>query len=513
MNLLDLVLRLNLTPPPRKVAGTHGGEWHGPCPVCGGKDRFHFWPERPSTGSCSVPGVWGCRVCDTSGDAIAFLQFSERLGFKEACARLGMKLESQEYRPARMPRPQEEKQRLEVAEPGLPNPTWRERCGKLVDAAHEILLTSPEPLAWLAARGLDEESVRRFRLGCLPGEQLPAKKGGGLSSWYVRPLKAWGLPDEEKNGRPVKVFRFPRGLVIPRFHPGTGEVVSLRIRRTAADMKESLPHLKYQAFKGAKVRPLLLLPGFAQDIAGLAVVESELDAMLLAEVARRSGVICGAVGLVSNTARPDPDTDEACRKASRLLLALDFDPEGSGGKAYTDKAVAKWMATYPRARDWPLPKGKDPGEAFQAGVDLALWLKAGLPPMCWEASSAAPGGKKGPQEPGAVSGSPAGALATGVQAIQGQGAGGEIPPNVLALQRLMWRFNLQVRVNETVITNGRERPVALGLVFSSNFQRNHWQHLQEFGRLVFHCPEVLNWLDTHPVQSGRITAENLLKRS
>lgn len=355
--------------------------------------------------------------------------------------------------------------------------------------------------------------MRRFRLGWLPGERLPAKKGGGLASWYVRPLKAWGLPDEEKNGRPVKVFRFPPGLVIPRFHSGAGEVVSLRIRRTAADMKESLPRLKYQAFKGATVRPLLLLPGFAQDIAGLAVVESELDAMLLAEVARRSGIICGAVGLVSNTARPDPATDEACRKASRLLLALDYDPEGSGGKASTDKAVARWLGTYPRARDWPLPEGKDPGEAFRAGVDLALWLKAGLPPICRESSSASSGGENGQREPGAASGPQAGALGTDAQDAQGQGAGGEIPPNVLALQRLMRRFNLQVRVNETVITNGRERPVAIGLIFSSNFQRNHWPRLQDFSRLVFDCPEVLKWIDAHPVRFGRITAENLLKRS
>ena len=28
----------------RRVASTNGGEWAGPCPFCGGHDRFRVWP-------------------------------------------------------------------------------------------------------------------------------------------------------------------------------------------------------------------------------------------------------------------------------------------------------------------------------------------------------------------------------------------------------------------------------------------------------------------------------------
>ena len=31
----------------RKVAATNGGEWAGPCPFCGGDDRFRLWPQHP----------------------------------------------------------------------------------------------------------------------------------------------------------------------------------------------------------------------------------------------------------------------------------------------------------------------------------------------------------------------------------------------------------------------------------------------------------------------------------
>lgn len=38
----------------RKIAVTHGGEWAGPCPFCGGKDRFHVQPGE---------NRWLCRGC------------------------------------------------------------------------------------------------------------------------------------------------------------------------------------------------------------------------------------------------------------------------------------------------------------------------------------------------------------------------------------------------------------------------------------------------------------------
>lgn len=46
-----------------KTSKIDGGEWHGPCPLCGGDDRFMVWPKR---------GRAWCRKCKASGDALSW---------------------------------------------------------------------------------------------------------------------------------------------------------------------------------------------------------------------------------------------------------------------------------------------------------------------------------------------------------------------------------------------------------------------------------------------------------
>lgn len=46
-----------------KTSKIHGGEWHGPCPLCAGDDRFMVWPKR---------GRAWCRKCKASGDALSW---------------------------------------------------------------------------------------------------------------------------------------------------------------------------------------------------------------------------------------------------------------------------------------------------------------------------------------------------------------------------------------------------------------------------------------------------------
>jgi len=48
----------------------------GPCPVCGGDDRF---------GINTTKGVWNCRGCGKGGDVIALIQHLDASDFKSAC--------------------------------------------------------------------------------------------------------------------------------------------------------------------------------------------------------------------------------------------------------------------------------------------------------------------------------------------------------------------------------------------------------------------------------------------
>lgn len=52
-----------------------GAERCGPCPVCGGTDRFSINVKKQ---------VWNCRGCATGGDVIALVQHIDAFGFKEA---------------------------------------------------------------------------------------------------------------------------------------------------------------------------------------------------------------------------------------------------------------------------------------------------------------------------------------------------------------------------------------------------------------------------------------------
>lgn len=77
MNLLRLAEELGLEP--RKTSNKGGGEYHSPCPSCGGKDRFILWPAK---------GQYWCRQCEKSGDAIQFCRDFQGLSFRSACIKL-----------------------------------------------------------------------------------------------------------------------------------------------------------------------------------------------------------------------------------------------------------------------------------------------------------------------------------------------------------------------------------------------------------------------------------------
>lgn len=56
---------LALLPPAPRVAGTKGGEYHGPCPHCGGSDRMVIQPHHPAGGQAWCRQCPGCEWMDT----------------------------------------------------------------------------------------------------------------------------------------------------------------------------------------------------------------------------------------------------------------------------------------------------------------------------------------------------------------------------------------------------------------------------------------------------------------
>lgn len=82
MTLLDFVSQdVSL----KRVSSTSGGEYAGPCPVCGGTDRFHIWPEA---------GNYWCRQCQKKGDTIQYLRDVRGLSFRDAARMVGRDLDA-----------------------------------------------------------------------------------------------------------------------------------------------------------------------------------------------------------------------------------------------------------------------------------------------------------------------------------------------------------------------------------------------------------------------------------
>ncbi len=361
MNILDLLREKGLTPV--KVTGS---EWASACPSCGGRDRFRIWPEdRP--GGCA----W-CRVCQWNGDNIQFARDFLGLDFKDACDHVGRTELKTSPTPRQVQAPRGPRV-FEAARPDLPNATWLQRAAELVNWAHKNLLANPEQLAYLAGRGITEETARRFRLGWNPGE-----KGQDI----YRPRETWGLaPEPKEDGKTPKRLWIPRGLVIPVYAAGTDNPVRIRIRRP----KEHRTAGFDQSY--------IVLPGstrhsFVTDSEARAfvIVEAELDAMLVSqELARALPGKVGAVALGSLAHKPDAPTDELLSRALAVLVALDFepvDPDADPKKAANLRRIYSWWPErYPRAERWPVPKGKDPGDAYIEGCDIGAWVTAGLPPV------------------------------------------------------------------------------------------------------------------------------------
>lgn len=369
LNIIDLLGEKGITV--RKVTSSEYGSM---CPNCGGVDRPGDYSDRFRTKPDFRPGGSGwCRQCGWSGDNIQFCRDFLGLDFKDACDHVGRAAEKSTHTPRQLAVPHASSAFCPTR-PGLPRALWQQRAAELVDWAHKHLLANAEQLAYLAGRGINLDSVRRFRLGYNPGEH-----GRDI----YRPRETWGLAQELKDDGTPKKFWIPRGLVIPVYAPqaGTQNPVLVRIRRPKEHLREGETN-KYIVLPGSTNHTFVTDP----EARAFVVVEAYLDAMLISQAMAEAlpGAV-GAVALGSLAHKPDGAADELLGKALAVLVALDFepvDPEADPKKATNLRRIyAWWPERYPRAERWPVPQGKDPGDAYTEGCDIASWVTAGLPPV------------------------------------------------------------------------------------------------------------------------------------
>jgi len=187
------------------------GEWAGPCPSCGGDDRFRLFLGQGKDGL----GRYWCRRCETSGDCIQFLRNFKGLTFREACQEMGWTPEDPtEYRQGQARTKPDWKPRESIS----PTARWRSKALALVEWAAAQLREREDVFTWLESeRSLTTETIRTARLGWSPTDEWPTRKD-------------WGLPEEAKaDGRPKKLW-LPRGITIPVFSV-SGKIQRIKVRR------------------------------------------------------------------------------------------------------------------------------------------------------------------------------------------------------------------------------------------------------------------------------------------
>lgn len=347
-----------------RAGGKNGGEYHGKCPANGpdcvctedNTDRMRIWPHQGPV------GMFSCRKCGHHGDAIQWLKDFQGMGYLEACAYLGIEPKSKTAASlpgrAQASRSAPEQIRQLTFHPTVsPSPVWIEHAEKFVAGCHEQLLANPEQLAYLAARGISKAAAISCRLGWNPADTY-------------RQRESWGLPTElhKKTGQPRRLW-LPAGLVITAYRNGVLQRV--RIRRPAAERAKICKDLKYYRIPGSSITTMIL----GESSRAFAVVEAELDAIAIFSAAPD---LVGAVSI--ETLEGNLDADAAAILAQALVILDALDADGPTTPAL-QRALAKWSATFPAHLRWPVPVGKDPGEAFTAGVDLRTWILAGLPPV------------------------------------------------------------------------------------------------------------------------------------
>lgn len=326
----------------RRVAATNGGEYAGPCPFCGGNDRFRVQPAAPGRGR------WWCRRCAESErwhDAIDYVRRRQQLNYHAACARIGVAPSS-----ARLPLPPAPPVGVEP-----PSPPWRAAAEALLSDAFDALYGDDErPLAWLQQRGFSDVTIARALLGY-----------NARDRWMAR--SDWDLPSQRsRSGRQQRVW-VPRGIVIPWFI-GRGRdaaIWKLYVRRPLARSQKHCGEKSYIQIAGGSnglyngdaivpTRPAML-------------VEGVFDALAVQQVA-------------GDLVTPMATGTTGARRARWIALLscapvvfVSYDNDAAG-----EQAARYWLdALAPHAVRWR-PFWDDPAAMLADDGELRAWVQTGL---------------------------------------------------------------------------------------------------------------------------------------
>lgn len=313
---------------PTKPAGE--GVVCGPCPRCGGEDRFQVWLPPKNT-------YW-CRQCCDRGNFRKFLREIRGLSSEEA-----QRVVDRERHPSNP---------LETSSGQNGDgdrETWRETVKDLAVRGKKDLMEDRTMLRYLQRdRGLTRETIRRHHLGVLRGKCRLKYADLGMGEYH-----------QNARGEKVRGFLAPNGLLIPNIVQG--ERGSGLLIRTL----DGHP-AKYWSLPGSVLQSMLIKGRCGEYEGIVAVVESYLCGMLLNQ---ETGVPVVALGGVK--APLSTPSQEALLDARIVLLLFDDDDAGC-------ETARAYQGAFSNAVISPVPRGKDVTDAWAQGLDLELFMRAAV---------------------------------------------------------------------------------------------------------------------------------------
>lgn len=315
-----------------------------PCPICGGVTRAWYWIGDDGIGRLS------CSHCKPQGyDAIEYT--IERQGLTNKTVYSKKKSEnvtiSAFWQAVCILRGDTSAAMLQPREytpqqgDHAPAERWQSKARAFASACEKMLWSSDvgaRALDYLHGRGLTDETIRRFHIGCNPMKRIA--RGAD-----------WGIERD--------IVTAVAGITIPR--EILGEMWAVNVRRMNDDGTPYSGKDKYITLTGSALG-LFGADDLNRDAVAMAF-GGEFDAILAAQHAP-AGVACVTFG---GEGRRIVDPWQAMlSNTRRVLVAYDNDKAG-------DHGATNW-ADLPRAKRVRVPTGKDLTEYAQSGGDAMTWI-------------------------------------------------------------------------------------------------------------------------------------------
>ena len=329
-----------------------------------------FHEERtPSFGIDPVEKLYHCFGCGAGGDVFSFVMETEGLDFARALEALAERAGVELERGAEDPRDAERRRRLERLLALL------ERTAAFyVRLLWESAEAAPAR-AYLAERGLEEATLREFRVGWSPGAWDRVLAASRRAGYTEAELQAAGLILRRRD-RPGGYDRF-RGRIMFPLADERGRVRGFGARALAPDQQPKyLNTADGELFhKGRMLYGADLARAAAAKAGRVVLVEGYTDVIAL----RQAGIPEAVCSM--GTALTDQQVDALGRLAPRVLLCQDPDAAGQEAVAKGMDLLRMRAGDRLEVRVVRLSAGRDPADVVgaQGAAAMQALLDASVP--------------------------------------------------------------------------------------------------------------------------------------